>query len=61
MNEPAIICPSCKTEIRSIDSPEAPLIDATSKQYEQQLAEFTGRESDIRRQQTDLMPLWAVL
>lgn len=58
MNEPTIICPSCKTEIKLTESLAAPLIDATRKQYEQQIAQketdVAEREAAIRRQQADL-------
>jgi hypothetical protein len=58
MNEPTIICPSCKTEIKLTESLAAPLIDATRKRYEQQIAQkeadVAGREAAIRTQQADL-------
>ena len=38
MNEPTIICPSCKTEIKLNESLAAPLIEATRQQYEQNQA-----------------------
>ncbi len=44
MTEPTIICPKCKAEIKLNESLAAPLIEATRKQYEQQLAE---KDSDI--------------
>ncbi len=44
MTEPTIICPSCKTEIKLTESLAAPLIAATRKQFEQQLAQ---KDSDI--------------
>ncbi|MCA9093082.1 MAG: DUF2130 domain-containing protein [Planctomycetaceae bacterium] len=54
MNEPTIICPSCKTEIRLTESLAAPLIESTRQQYEQQLAtkerEVSQREAQIREQ-----------
>lgn len=58
MNEPTIICPSCKTEIKLTESLAAPLIEATRKQYEQQIAQKEAdveeREAAIRTQQADL-------
>jgi hypothetical protein len=44
MTEPTITCPNCKSEIKLTESLAAPLIEATRKQYEQQLAQ---RDSDI--------------
>ena len=44
MTEPTIVCPSCKTEIKLTESLAAPLIAATRKQFEQQLAQ---KDSDI--------------
>lgn len=44
MTEPTIVCPSCKTEIKLIESLAAPLLAATRKQFEQQLAQ---KDSDI--------------
>ncbi len=44
MTEPTIICPQCNTEIKLNESLAAPLIAATRKQFEQQLAQ---KDSDI--------------
>jgi len=44
MTEPTIVCPSCKTEIKLTESLAAPLLAATRKQFEQQLAQ---KDSDI--------------
>jgi len=44
MTEPTITCPNCKTEIRLTESLAAPLIAATRKQFEQQLAQ---KDNDI--------------
>lgn len=44
MAEPTIICPNCKTEIKLNESLAAPLIEATRKQFEEQLAQ---KDSDI--------------
>ena len=38
MNEPTITCPSCKSEIKLTESLAAPLIEATRRQFEQQVA-----------------------
>jgi len=46
MTEPTIICPNCKTEIKLTESLAAPLIEATRKQYEEQLAQ---KDSDRPR------------
>ena len=55
MTEPTLTCPSCRTEIKFTESLAAPLIDATRRRYEAQLAqkeaEVAGREAAIRDQQ----------
>lgn len=51
MTEPMIVCPNCKTEIKLTESLVAPLISATRKQFEQQLAQ---KDSDIA-QRNDLI------
>jgi hypothetical protein len=48
MTEPTITCPSCKTEIRLTESLAAPLLEATRKQFEQQLAQ---KDSDIAQRE----------
>lgn len=48
MTEPTIICPSCKTEIKLTESLAAPLLDATRRQFEQQLAR---KDSDIAKRE----------
>ena len=48
MTEPTIICPNCKTEIKLTESLAAPLIAATRKQFEQQLAQ---KDSDIAKRE----------
>uniref|UniRef100_E6QTC4 DUF2130 domain-containing protein n=1 Tax=mine drainage metagenome TaxID=410659 RepID=E6QTC4_9ZZZZ len=48
MTEPTIICPNCKTEIKLTESLAAPLIAATRKQFEQQLAQ---KDSDIAQRE----------
>lgn len=58
MNEPTIVCPNCKAEIKLTESLAAPLIEATRQQYEQKItqkeADVAKRESAIREQQADL-------
>lgn len=58
MTEPTMICPNCKTEIRLTESLAAPLIEATRKQFEAQLAEkdadVTRREQTMREQENRL-------
>ena len=58
MTEPTIICPNCKTEIRLTESLAAPLIEATRKQFEQQLfqkdEEIATREQGIRDKEKQL-------
>jgi hypothetical protein len=49
MNEPLIICPSCKTEIKLTESLAAPLIEATRRQYEQK---FTQKEAEVAKRET---------
>ena len=50
MTEPTIVCPNCKTEIKLTESLAAPLIAATRRQFEQQLAK---KDQDIaQREQT---------
>ena len=48
MTEPTIICPNCKTEIKLTESLAAPLIEATRKQFEQQLAQ---KDNDIAKRE----------
>jgi hypothetical protein len=48
MTEPTIVCPNCKTEIKLTESLAAPLIAATRKQFEQQLAQ---KDSDIAKRE----------
>ncbi|MGH6837020.1 MAG: DUF2130 domain-containing protein [Methylocella sp.] len=54
MNEPTIICPKCKTEIKLTESLAAPLIEATRLQFEHKVAEkeadVAAREAAIREQ-----------
>ena len=48
MTEPTIVCPNCHTEIKLNESLAAPLIEATRKQFEQQLAQ---KDSDIAQRE----------
>ena len=48
MTEPTITCPNCHTEIKLTESLAAPLIAATRKQFEQQLAQ---KDSDIAQRE----------
>jgi hypothetical protein len=52
MTEPTITCPSCKTEIKLTESLAAPLIAATRRQYEQQLAQ---QKSDIDKREAGML------
>jgi hypothetical protein len=58
MTEPTLTCPSCRTQIKLTESLAAPLIEATRKRYEDQLArkeaEVAGREAAIRDQQAQI-------
>jgi hypothetical protein len=52
VNEPTIICPNCKTEIKLTESLAAPLIETTRRQYEEKIsqkeAEVSKREAAIQ-------------
>jgi hypothetical protein len=53
MAEPTITCPSCKSEIKLTESLAAPLLEATRRQFQQQLAQ---KDSDIaKREEVMLM------
>jgi hypothetical protein len=51
MTEPTIVCPNCHTEIKLTESLAAPLIEATRKQFEQQLAQ---KDSDIAQREQSM-------
>jgi hypothetical protein len=55
MNEPTIICPSCRTEIRLTESLAAPLLESTRHEYEKRLAQkdidIAKREAGIRERE----------
>lgn len=65
MAEPTITCPSCRTEIKLTESLAAPLIEATRKKYEQQLArkdaQFAEREAALQAQQAEITRKQAAL
>ena len=58
MTEPTITCPNCRTQIKLTESLAAPLIEATRKQYEQQLAQkdanIAQREAAILEQRAEI-------
>ena len=55
MNEPTIICPSCKTEIRLTESLAAPLLESIRHEYEKRLTQkdidIAKREAGIRERE----------
>ena len=55
MDEPTLICPTCKNEIKLTESLAAPLIESTRKEYEGRLAQkdidLATREKAVRDQQ----------
>lgn len=59
MTEPTIVCPNCHTEIKLTESLAAPLIAATRKQFEQQLAQkdsdISQREQAMREKEKQLL------
>jgi hypothetical protein len=59
MTEPTITCPKCNTEIKLNESLAAPLIAATRKQFEQQLAQkdsdIAAREQAMRDKEKQLL------
>jgi hypothetical protein len=58
VTDPQIVCPNCRTEIKLTESLAAPMIAATRKQFEAQLAakeaDFGRREAQLRQTQDDL-------
>lgn len=58
MSEPEIICPNCDHQIKLTESLAAPLIEATRKQFRDQLAskeaEFATKEHGLRQQQDEI-------
>lgn len=59
MNEPIIICPNCKTEIKLNESLAAPLIEATRENFEKQLAQkdndIASKEKAIREKERQVL------
>ena len=55
MNEPVIMCPNCREEIKLTESLAAPLVEATRQEYETKLAskeaDIKNREAAIREKQ----------
>lgn len=51
MNEPTIICPKCRSEIKLTESLAAPIIEATREKYRQHLQ---TREAALQQQQQEL-------
>jgi hypothetical protein len=51
MNEPTIICPNCKSEIKLTESLAAPLIEATRLQFEHATAE---KEAEIAKRERSM-------
>src|SRR6267154_197877 len=51
MQEPTIICPKCKNEIKLNESLAAPLIESTRRDYEQKLAQ---KDIDLASRETSL-------
>jgi hypothetical protein len=58
MADPTIICPKCKTSIKLTESLAAPIIEATRKEFEKQIAEkdesITKKEKALRRREEAL-------
>lgn len=58
MTDPTLICPHCHTEIRLTESLAAPLVEATRRQYEEQLArkdaEAAAREAGLRAREKQI-------
>jgi hypothetical protein len=58
VTDPQIVCPNCSTEIKLTESLAAPMIAATRREFEAQLAakeaDFGRREARLRQTQDDL-------
>src|ERR1700730_7420414 len=48
MNEPTIVCPNCKSQIKLTESLAAPLIEATRLQFEHRIAE---KEAEVAKRE----------
>jgi hypothetical protein len=61
MNDPIIVCPTCKTEIKLTESLAMPLIESTRKEYEKRIekiqSEVSTREKEIERERQELEKL----
>jgi hypothetical protein len=59
MTDPTITCPNCKTEIKLTESLAAPLVEATRKQFEQQLVQkdkdISQREAVLQAESSKIM------
>lgn len=59
MSEPTIICPHCQGEVRLTEAMAAPLVEATRKRFQRQIAEKDAaielRESALRTREADLV------
>jgi hypothetical protein len=59
MNDPIIVCPTCKTEIKLTESLALPLIESTRKEYDQKIqkiqADVSAREAEILKQRDELV------
>jgi len=51
MNEPTIVCPNCKTEIKLNESLAAPLVESVRKDFEQKLAK---KDADVAKREVAL-------
>jgi hypothetical protein len=58
MNDPIIVCPTCKTEIKLTESLAMPLIESTRKEYEKKIekiqSEVSTREKEIEHERQEL-------
>lgn len=58
MTDPIITCPACQSEIKLTESLAAPLLEATRRKFQQQLADkdhkVAEREAALKRQQEEL-------
>ena len=59
MADPTITCPHCQAEIKLTESLAAPLIEATRRDFHQQLdglkADMAGREAELRAREAELV------
>lgn len=52
MNEPTIICPPCKTEIKLTESLAAPLLESTRQEYEKRLVQ---KDADVAKRKEQVV------